>query len=171
MRNMKKIIGSTIAVAAIAGITATPANARNLLDYVRGFTGGSSTSNAQVQSVMSSNFSTRQQQLRSQIASSVASGTMHPNSASALTAQLDQINSMTAAFAGGGFTNSEAQQIVDAFTNVTNQVNASTSTYSNYPTTYTYPYGTSYPYGYNNQYYSPNLFNNPISGLRDLLRF
>ena len=76
---------------------------------------------------------------------------------------------MTAAYAGGGFTNSEAQQIVDAFTNVTNQVNASTTTYSSYPNTY--PYGTSYPYGYNNQYYSPNLFNNPISGLRDLLRF
>jgi len=170
MRNMKKVIGSTIAVAALLGVTAVPANAQNIWDLVRGASGSrSSTGNAQVQSVMSSNFSTRQQQLRSQIASSVSSGTMHPNSASALTAQLDQINSMTAAYAGGGFTNSEAQQIVDAFTNVTNQVNASTTTYSSYPNTY--PYGTSYPYGYNNQYYSPNLFNNPISGLRDLLRF
>lgn len=168
MRNMKKVISSTIALAALIGVTATPANAQNIWNLLGG-SSRNSTGNAQVQNVMSSNFSTRQQQLRSQISSAVASGTMHPNSASQLSAQLDQINSMTAAYAGGGFTSSEAQQIVDAFTNVTNQVVASTSTYSGYPTTY------SNPYGYNqyapNQYYTPNRFNNPISGLRDLLRF
>lgn len=127
-----------------------------------------SVADSKAAALTSSNFSTTQNSLRSQINTAVVTGKIAPGTASALTSQLDQAQAMTQnALASGNLTNNAANSIMAVFTNVGNSL---TSTQVAWPNQYfnqnanfyqngLYPnnfYGN--PYNNTNPYYG-NMFN------------
>ncbi|HEY9790228.1 MAG TPA: hypothetical protein V6D22_07510, partial [Candidatus Obscuribacterales bacterium] len=76
------------------------------------------------QAIIQNNLITRGSQLRTQIDASVSNGQLAPQTAADLRAQVDQVEAMRNAYdAGrGGLTNDQTQQLVDAFTNITLQL-------------------------------------------------
>lgn len=116
MKRVNKLAAIALGCATV-GLLSIPAEARNPYG------------NSQVQAVVQSNFATRQAQLRAEISTKVSNGTLNPSTAASLLGQLDSINAETqnALFAGGGISNDEANRIVSMFGDVTNQLNANTS--------------------------------------------
>ncbi|HEY9789571.1 MAG TPA: hypothetical protein V6D22_04170 [Candidatus Obscuribacterales bacterium] len=99
--------------------------------------------NASVQSLVQSNFATRQAQLRSEISAGVNAGTLNPGTAAALLGKLDQINAQTQGdLAYGGISNGEANRLNLMFTSVTQQLQAATA-----GTAYASPYASPYAAG------------------------
>ena len=161
--NNLKILAATVALVASTGFMAQPAQSQNFLNdlfnnYGIGNRFGSDRM-ASNQALISSNFQTRYNQLTSEIQSHINSGQLTPEEASILQAELNRINQMQLAYGAGGFTNNEAQMVVDAFTGLTNQLQASASntiTLNN-----NFGIGGSNPYGYgygwrNGSYNLPN---------------
>lgn len=163
--NNLKLLAATIALVAGTGFTAQPAQSQNFLNdlfnnYGIGPRFGGSDRMAGNQALISSNFQTRYNQLTSEIQSHINSGQLTPEEASILQAELNRINNMQLSLAAGGFTNSEAQMVVDAFTGLTTQLQVAASNTITLNNNFGGGYGNN-PYGYgygwrNGSYNMPN---------------
>lgn len=164
---IKLRIATVAASMVLISALSTPVEAKNVLNSLLG--GSRGAGNSQVFQVELSNFSTRQAQLRSQISTAVSSGQISVATAQSLTAQLDNLAAQTQQQASAGaFAPGQAEAIVAAFGNITNQLSSSTiSTNANgyYNNGYNSNYNNGYT-GYNNGYsnYNPYPTNNGYNG-------
>jgi hypothetical protein len=161
--NNLKILAATVALVAGTGLMAQPAQSQNFLsDLFSNYGIGTRFGGDRVaanQALISSNFQTRYNQLTSEIQSHINSGQLTPEEASILQAELNRINNMQLSYSAGGFTNMEAQMVVDAFSSLTNQLQASAS--NTITVNNNFGFGGNNPYGYgygwrNGSYYLPN---------------